>query len=69
MLMSVAFNNPSPKRKHYLIETEDESSEDEVSRTHNQPWDIITIQYVALSQAPREGEQETTPDNKSGEGT
>ena len=35
MLMSVALNNPSP-RKHYLIETEDENSEDEVSKTPNQ---------------------------------
>ena len=35
MLMNVAFNNPSPRRKHYLIETEDENSEDEVSKTLN----------------------------------
>ena len=33
VIMSVVFNNPSPRRKHYLIETEDENSKDEVSKT------------------------------------
>ena len=37
MVMNVVFNNPSPRRKHYLIETEDENSKDEVSKTKKQP--------------------------------